>query len=1008
MNALRLSRRSMILSAVLPGIVWWQASVIGADPHAIATLNNCELHSGVEISLFAKEPDIVDPVALCFDEDGRVFVVEMRDYPYGFGADRKPGGTIRLLEDANGDGRADRSVLFAEGLSFPTSIAPWNGGVIVTAPPEVIFLKDTNGDGKADVREVLLKGFTLAVTDSNVNGLRWGLDNRLHGVNGGNGGSIVSTRKPGGPMPLRNFDFSFDPASGDFAPTFHTSAGFGLVFDEWGRSFVTYNINHIQQRIIPARYLSRFPGFPPVEAVANISDHGDMSRIYPVSEPETRVNHPEQSGHFSSAGGMGYIGAPGYPGDLPGSIFVCDVVGNLVHRDVLEPNGPVFTARRSPTETNREFFASRDVAFRPVGLELGPDAALYLIDMQRDVIEHPDYIPDKVKNKLDLRAGEHRGRIYRLTPKGGLPPTRPRLSGARTADLVPNLGHSNQWWRATAQRLLVERRDKSVVPALDRMTRADRSPLARLHALWTLQGLGALEERSVLEAIDSTNPGLCENGLLLAETLLPGSDTLRLHIIGRAVDESKGPSRQKPIPSSRVRFQTALTLGQMEPAAAMQGLTRIFLADLPHRWSRVAVLSSLKSEELGFARVILREPQFFNHSLEAQRDAVRDLADLGGARLRATSDLLPWLELLRQTRFDPSVRLAGLEGLQTGAARSGATFSTNDAVAWELSQPDKPAVFAAAWKLSRTLGLPESETQANARKQAKERLKDAVRPLEQQLDDVRLLALGDYSQVSGTLDFLLEGTQQASVQQAAIDVMRQFKETAVASNLVARWRSLAPAVRTPVLNLLLSRVAFHDVLVSAIEDGRIKLGELNLDLEQRRRLIRESSPAIMARAAKFIGDEEYSNRKAVVEEWLRKLPPTGEAARGRPVFDRLCAQCHALDGTGHHVGPDLAATAHRSVEDLLSNILDPNMAIHPAYVSYTTETTSGEIETGILESESAEVVVLLQTLGKKTALPRKQIKRLESSGLSLMPEGLEAGLSVADLRDLIAFLQQKR
>jgi putative membrane-bound dehydrogenase-like protein len=999
MNALRLLRPVGIIFAAIAGIVCFAASALGAEQHPVATLKTCEMHSGLDISLFAKEPDIVDPVALCFDEDGRVFVVEMRDYPYGFGAERNPGGSIRLLEDTDGDGRADRSVLFAERLSFPTSIAPWNGGVIVTAPPEVIFLKDTDGDGKTDVREVLLNGFTLGVTDSNVNGLRWGLDNRLHGVNGGNGGSIVSTRKPSGPVPLRNFDFSFDPASGDFTPTFHTSAGFGLVFDEWGRSFVTYNINHIQQRMIPLRYLNRFPGFPPVEAVANISDHGDMSRIYPVSEPETRVNHPEQSGHFSSAGGMGYVGAAGYPGDLPGSIFVCDVVGNLVHRDVLELNGPIFTARRSPTETNREFFASRDLAFRPVGLELGPDAALYLIDMQRDVIEHPDYIPNKVKEKLDLRAGENRGRIYRLTPKGGLPRSKPNLRRAKTADLVQHLGHRNQWWRATAQRLIVERRDRSIVPALKKVSR-DPNPVARLHALWTLRGLGALDEALVIEAIGHTHPGLRENGLLLAETLLPGSYTLRRHILERAEDSS-----------ARVRFQAAGTLGFIESAATTNdslALEKIFLTDLPHRWSRLAVLSSLGSNEREFAQKVLRSPQFPKRPLDAQRDAVREMADLGGARLRVTRGLLSWLALLREAPVDPSVHLAGLEGLQSGAARSGATFAADAAVAEELSRPAAPALFAAAWKLSRGLGFPESEAQANARRQAQERLADPALPLEQRLEDVRLLALGDYAPVSRTLDALLDGAQLAAVQQAALDVLREFNETAIASNLVARWRSLAPGVRTPVLNLLLSRVPFHDVLVSAIEDGRIKLGELNLDLEQRRRLLRESSPAIMARAAKFIGDEEYSNRKAVVEEWLGKLPATGEAARGRPVFDRLCAQCHALDGVGHQVGPDLAATAHRSVEDLLSNILDPNMAIHPAYVSYTVETISGDIETGILESESADAVVMLQALGKKTALPRRLIKRLESSGLSLMPDGLEAGLSAADMRDLIAFLQQMR
>src|SRR3954471_18550599 len=356
--------------------------LLGARAATPSQTASYQLHSALEMSLFAHEPDVVDPVALTWDEEGRMYVVEMRDYPYGFGPDRKPGGTIRLLEDTDNDGKIDRSTLFAEGLSFPTSIAPWNGGVLVTAPPEIIFLKDTDGDGKADVREVVLKGFVLGVTDSNVNGLRWGLDNRVHGVNGGNGGKIVPTRTRAASVDIRGLDFSFDPESGDFTPTFHTSGGFGLVFDEWGRSFVTYNINHIQQRIIPVRYLRRFPGLPPMEATESISDHDEMSRIYPISDQETRVNHPEQSGHFSSAGGLGYIGARGYPQELFGSVLFCDVVGNLVHRDLLSARGPVFVASRSALETNSEFFASRDKAFRPVGVELGPDGAFYLIDMQ--------------------------------------------------------------------------------------------------------------------------------------------------------------------------------------------------------------------------------------------------------------------------------------------------------------------------------------------------------------------------------------------------------------------------------------------------------------------------------------------------------------------------------------------------------------------------------------------------------------------------------------------------
>src|SRR6266404_7518961 len=208
------------------------ANMCAAGQHPIANSTDCLVHPALEISLFAAEPDVVDPVALTFDGAGRIYVVEMRDYPYGFGPERKPGGTVRLLEDTNHDGKVDRSTIFAEHLSFPTSICAWNGGVLVASPPELIFLKDTDGDGRADVREVMFKGLTLGVTDSNFNGLRWGLDNRVHGLNGGNSGKVESPRKPGQVTELGEMDFSFDPGTGDFATTFHSSGGFGLVFDD--------------------------------------------------------------------------------------------------------------------------------------------------------------------------------------------------------------------------------------------------------------------------------------------------------------------------------------------------------------------------------------------------------------------------------------------------------------------------------------------------------------------------------------------------------------------------------------------------------------------------------------------------------------------------------------------------------------------------------------------------------------------------------------------------------
>jgi putative heme-binding domain-containing protein len=285
---------------------------------------------------------------------------------------------------------------------------------------------------------------------------------------------------------------------------------------------------------------------------------------------------------------------------------------------------------------------------------------------------------------------------------------------------------------------------------------------------------------------------------------------------------------------------------------------------------------------------------------------------------------------------------------------------------------------------------------------------DPSTPQPHRLEHISLLALGPYSQVSGPLLSLLEGTQPGEIQQAALDALRKFQQLELATNLLSHWRTLVPPVRSQVINLFLQRPAFHSAFVAAIESGQLRLGELNLDLEQRRRLLRRSSQDVQTRAARLMGDEEYSHRKTIVDDWLKKLPATGDPARGRIVFQNICAQCHLLDGAGHAVGPDLASLAHRSVEDLLSNILDPNMAINPAYVAYSVETGSGEFETGLLASESPDAIQLLQASGRKLIIPRPQIKRLASSGMSLMPEGLEAALTPADLRDLIALLQQSR
>lgn len=959
----------------------------------------------LQIQLFAAEPDIVDPVALCFDESGKMYVVEMRDYALGIGPNRAPGGTIRVLEDRDGDGHADHSTVFAEGLSFPTSVTPWNGGVFVAAPPEIVYLKDTDGDGRADVRQVIYTGFKRGVTDSNLNGLRWGLDNRIHGLNGGNDGRIESAANPGAVIPLNGRDFSFDPVSADFRTTFQSSGGFGLVFDEWGRSFVTYNVNHMQQRVTAVPPLSKYPGAPSKGLTVSISDHEEMSRIYPISRPETRVNHPEQSGYFSSAGGMGWIGLPEWPADYTSSILVCDVVGNLVHRDIIRNDAVQSVASRSPREMSSEFITCEDPAFRPTGVEVGPDDALYLIDMQRDVIEHPDYIPEKTKAKLDLRAGSQRGRIYRISPKatharGWFPPKTP-------AEWVANLGDPNPWRRGTAQRIIVGRQLRTLQGALQKMALGGR-PLARLSALWTLEGLGLSTDRPILSALGAPEAGLRENAIQLAGLRLRSPPTLASHPSPKSSTNTALPGSSlihalialTNDASPRVRFTLAVNSSVLPHTEQLSVLLALLKRSAADKWIRWACLQYWPDAPTALLR-----------SCEEQR-----LADFEGLR----AELIEWVIaagwenskdaefwsawLRKQPRF---ALLEILTALGQGLRSSQSSREWPDRDAWldRLFTSGDQSLRRTVWKVNHQLRRADGPEQLSAWKEASDQVKDTALPQSSRTVAATLVALGPPAEAAAILMPLLGEPNGEQWQTQILTALREIPRGPWVSGWVTAWPTLMPAHRPIVVNALLSEPHGREALVAALESGTIQVGELNLDLEQRRTLLHEATREIRQRASKFISDEEYANRKMAVDTLLAALPDEGVPTRGAPIFQRLCTPCHALNGQGHHVGPDLASVAHRSVEDILSNIVDPNMAINPAYITYRIETSDGESDLGLIGAQTGDNVTLIQPQEIRTTIARKKIKSIKATGQSLMPEGLETGLAPQDLRDLIAYIQ---
>src|SRR5689334_19541847 len=417
---------------------------------------------GFRVELVAAEPRVVSPVAIAFDEDGRLYVAEMRDYPLG-----SPSGTIRLLD-------GDRTTVFAENVAFPSGLLCWKGGVFVTCAYEVLYLKDTDGDGKADERRTVFGGFGRQNAQHVVNGLQWGLDNWIYGSNGLSGGSI-------GGVALNRCDFRFKPGSSDFEPVSGNSQ-FGNTFDDWGRRFIVRHDSHIVHPVLPQRALLRQPhvAFPAVEEP--ISDHGAIPRLHPVSPRDTVFTTDTDS----SCAVTIYRGGA-FPSEYAGSSFVCEPVMNLVHRDVLRPRGASFTASRA--EPDRDFFASTDPWSRPVNLCNGPDGALYVCDMYRAVLEHPDYIPKEIQKKLEMGAGKECGRVYRAFPESARAPRRPTLSRASAAELAAQFENPSGWWRTAAQRLLIERQARAAVEPLRALARRSKSPLGRLHALWALEGM---------------------------------------------------------------------------------------------------------------------------------------------------------------------------------------------------------------------------------------------------------------------------------------------------------------------------------------------------------------------------------------------------------------------------------------------------------------------------------------------------------------------------------------
>jgi putative membrane-bound dehydrogenase-like protein len=980
----------------------------GGPPYTPAeSLATVRLDPALRIEAFVTEPAIASPVAMEFDERGRLFVVEMPGYPI----DTRPTGRVKLLEDGDGDGRYEKAGVFADGLVLPTGVMRWRKGVIVTAAPDVWYLEDADDDGRAEARTRLLTGFAFTNPQHTVNGPLYGLDNWIHLAHEGPAEAIVykdtfGDRGSGvrwadgpasAPLDANGHSVRFRPQTREIEAVAGRSQ-FGHAFDDWGRYFTLDNSNHVRHAPIPARYLRRNPDLLLPSAMQDVSDHGAAATVFPVTRG-ARFEMLSEPGQFTSACSLTFV--PGGPlrEALGRSSLVAEPVHNLVHRDLWSDAGATFVARRA--EDRRELLAAGDAWFRPVNFAAGPDGALYLVDYYRPVIEHPEW---GAAHRHDhdhasaLFQGSDRGRIYRIGAAAGHPRPGKLPGAAGTAELVGMLGHPNLWWRRTAQRLLVERRPPDAPALLTALFRQSASPLGRLHALWTLEGAGALSPALVREALRDGEAGVRENAIVLAERFLAAESALEPALVAMTAD-----------PDPRVRFQLACTLGGLGSAAARHARERLLAAAMDDRWMHVAVLSASSDGAAATLERALAPAGLAAAEAPGRAAYLREAAGVVGARKRTAEVSRLVARVARAGR--PAAawwRGAVLEGLGRGLRRvRGAEAVPAEArvALVALAEDADAAIRRAALELLAQGGLPDAARARPALDRALARAADRARDAAVRADAIALAALAPRGLPLDRLQSWVDPREPEAVQAAAVRAMRAAEGEAAGTFLLARWRSLTPAVRAEAAEVLLADPARTRSLLAAIQDGRVQ--PWTLGFWSKRDLLMHDDEAVRA-AAHALLEERPGEKEAVLKRYEAALDRPGEPGRGAQVFQAACARCHRFQGAGAEVGPDLGTVANRPASLLLKDILLPSLSIAQGYESYLVERVSGGTDEGVLAGQTPTTIVLRREGGQELVIPREDVRRLQVSQLSAMPSDLEQQVGEREMADLLAYLTRAR
>lgn len=955
-----------------------------------ASLQQMKAADDLQLDQVLTEPQVAQPVFMNFDERGRMWVVQYRQYPYPAGLqmvsrnkyyravyDKVPpppphhfrgADRITIHEDTAGNGVFDKHKTFVDGLNIATSVVRGRGGVWVLNPPYLLFYPDSNDDDVPDGDPVVhLSGFGLEDTHSATNSLCWGPDGWLYATQGSN--VVAHVKMAGQEKPTAYLEgpgvWRYHPAKRRFE-IFAEGGGnaFGLEIDAQGRIYSGHNGANTR-------------GFYYVQG--GYYDKGIEAKYMPVSNPYAFGTLPMMAHakvpRFTHAF-VRYEGAA-LPRIYNDKLFCVDPLNNCVMVSAITPRGSSFgTTDLQPALT------SKDRAFRPVAITVGPDGAVYVADFYEYYIAHGQHF----QGQIDPTTG----RIYRLRAKDAGFPQPFDLRRKSADELVDLLGHANKWYRQTALRLLADCRDRSVLPRLRAAVEQEKGRTA-LESLWALYQLGAFDDRLAAFALGHSNPSV----RLWTVRLLGDEGSVAPVLAQRLTELAHGEA------SPEVLCQLAATARRLPAKDALpivrELLTRDQAVEDPYLplmtwWALESKCGTNRDAVLA----LWADKGLWDRPLAAQH-----ILSWLMRRFAATGNRDDWLICAKLLQAAPESRhvellMRGFEEAFKGRAIG--------------ALPDELLHALKRTKLAESLPFRLRLGEASAVKEALVRIADAKTEPKRLLELLEVFAEVEQPDSVPVLLHLLESPVSDPIRIAVLTALQRYAQPQIGDTILRLYAKLSPDAAAAAQTVLVSRPMWTLQLLDAVDRGSINRKSIPADAVRKMLLHSDKRiPALVRKHWETIQGPTDDEMRGQIQKFSQVIAGgTGNPYAGRKHFDNLCGKCHTLFGLGGKIGPDLTSYKRDDLPTLLINIVNPSAEIREGYETYVVATSDGRLVTGFLAGQDKQVVSLRTQDGQTITIARDRIEDMQKQARSLMPENLLKDLSDQDLRDLFAYVRSSQ